>query len=314
MSEAVGCNGVPDRFFPSRDESAWWPMTNAKTWIDVTSTRLNGFAGWLRPCGFAAVAIAFAVPSPALLAQSKALPNAHYFLDAKGEPGVVAGAAIARRVPGVGSYQAVEVAGPKGVQVALAREGQFLPTLEAPVKVGMIVGAVYRVRVTGIPFRPGEELYPTIEVIDRVHAPSGREHRFPIPVVLEEADLRSALDGALVTRVIYLEDSELADPIAVQPNTQAVLDVGPMDNALKSADQLGRPVAILRIGSRVPANLQGDLTDFLYGCPPWIPVAVAPSRAAMVEKGLWPETIPAEPSKLRNEPPESDEPRTPRTW
>lgn len=289
-------------------------MTNTKTSNDEANATLAGFAGWLSQCGIAVAAMACALPCPALLAQTKQLPNVHYFLDAKGEPGGVAGAAIARRVPGVGSYQAVEVSGPKGVQVALARDGQFLHTLEAPVKVGMIVGAVYRVRVTGIPFRPGEELYPTIEVIDRVHAPAGREHRFPVPVVLEEADLRAALDGALVTRVIYLEDNELAEPIAKSPNTQTVLDVGPMDNALKAADQMGRPVAILRIGSRVPANLQGDLTEFLYGCPPWIPVATAPSREAMVEKGLWPETIPVEPSKLRNEPPVNDEPRTPRAY
>jgi hypothetical protein len=289
-------------------------MTNVKTWNDAANARWAGFAGWLSRCGIAAAAIAFALPSPALLAQAKQLPNVHYFLDAKGEPGVVAGAAIARRVPGVGTYQAVEVSGPQGVQVALAQDGQFLHTLNAPVKVGMIVGAVYRVRVTGIPFRPGEELYPSIEIIDRVHAPSGREHRFPIPILLEAGDLRAALDGALVTRVIYLEDNEIAEPIATKPGTQTVLDVGPMDNALKAADQLGRPVAILRIGSRVPANLQGNLTEFLYGCPPWIPVATAPSTDAMVEKGLWPKTIEVEPSKLRSEPPENNEPRTPRTW
>jgi hypothetical protein len=286
-------------------------MTNVIVTKEQVNSGSSGFASWLSRCGIAVAAIAFALPCPALLAQTKQLPNVHYFLGAKGEPGVVAGAAVARRVPGVGSYQALEVTGPTGVQVALARDGQFLHTLEAPVKVGMIVGAVYRVRVTGIPFRPGEELYPTIEVIDRVHAPAGREHRFPIPVVLEESDLRAALDGALVTRVIYLEDNELAEPIAVKPGTQTVLDVGPMDNALKAADQLGRPVAILRIGSRVPANLQGDLTEFLYGCPPWVPVATVPSREAMVEKGLWPETIPVEPGKLRNEPPANDELRTP---
>ncbi len=288
-------------------------MTNLNLWNDAHA-RCAGYAGWLSRCGFAVAAIAFLLPCPALLAQTRQRPNVHYFLDAKGEPGVVAGAAIARRVPGVGSYQAVEVSGPAGMQVALAQDGQFLHTLAAPVKVGMIVGAVYRVRVTSIPFRPGEELYPTIEVIDRVHAPAGREHRFPIPVVLEETDLKAALDGALVTRVIYLEDNELAEPVATTPGTQRVLDVGAMDNALKAADQLGRPVAILRIGSRVPANLQGDLTDFLYGCPPWIPVAVAPTREAMVEKGMWPESIPVEPSKLRNEPPANDEPRTPPVW
>jgi hypothetical protein len=288
-------------------------MTNAKTWNDVANTRLAGLARWLGRSGFALAVVALALPCPALLAQKRQLPNVHYFLDAKGEPGVVAASQIARRVPGVGSYQAVEVSGPKGVQIALARDGQFLHTLEAPVKVGMLVAAVYRIRVTGIPFRPGEELYPTIEVIDRLHAPVGREHRFPIPVVLEESDLRAALDGALVTRVIYLEDNEIAEPVAMPPGSQTVLDVGPMDNALKSADQMGRPVAILRIGSRVPANLQSDLTEFLYGCPPWIPVAPAPSRQGLVEKGLWPEALPVEPTEMRSERPEQDEPRTPPT-
>jgi hypothetical protein len=247
-----------------------------------------------------------------LLAQTRKLPNVHYFLDAGGEPGVVAHAQIARGVPGVGSYQAIEVSGPAGLQVALARDGQFLHTLEAPVKVGMIVGAVYRFRVTGIPFRPGEELYPTLEVIDRIDAPQGREHRFPIPVVLEESDLRQALEGALVTRVIYLEDGENANPMAVKPGQQMVLDVGPMDNALKAADQLGRPVAILRIGSRVPATLQGDLTEFLYGCPPWIPVATVPTRERLTDQGIWPESAPAEyDEKIRSERPGADEPRIP---
>ena len=233
-------------------------------------------------------------------------------MDASREPGVVASAQIARGVPGVGSYQALEVSGPPGLQVALARDGQFLHALEAPVKVGMIVGAVYRIRVTGIPYRPGEELYPTIEVIDRINAPQGREHRFPIPIVLEESDLRHALDGALVTRVIYLEDGEIADPIAVRPGAQQVLDVGPMDNALKAADQLGRPVAILRIGSRVPANLQGDLCEFLYGCPPWIPVFPVPTRQGLTEQGMWPESMPMETSEeFRSERPDKDEPRTP---
>ncbi len=253
------------------------------------------------------------VPSPPLLAQARKLPNVHYFMDASREPGVVAHAQIARGVPGVGSYQALEVSGPPGLQVALARDGQFLHMLEAPVQVGMIVGAVYRIRVTGIPFRPGEELFPTIEVIDRINAPQGREHRFPIPVVLEESDLRHALDGALITRVIYLEDGEIASPVAVAPGSQQVLDVGPMDNALKAADQLGRPVAILRIGSRVPANMQGDLSEFLYGCPPWIPVTPVPTREGLTQRGEWPESTPAEYSDpLRSERPEIDEPRLPR--
>lgn len=267
---------------------------------------------WLWRTSLLAV-LAAVLPCPAAWAQRRQLPNnVHYFLSESGQPGAVAHAQIARGAPGVGSFQAVQVSGPKGLNIALARDGQFLPTLDAPVMVGMLVGAVYRIRVTGIPFRPGDELYPTIEVIDRLYAPAGREHRFPIPIVLEESDLRAALQGSLVTRVIYLEDNEVASPIAARRGEQRVLDVGPTDNALKTADQLGRPVAILRIGSRVPASLQGDLTDFLYGCPPWIPVTPVPDRQAMIDKGMWPDGPSVEASEdLLPERYEVDEPRIP---
>lgn len=240
------------------------------------------------------------------------LPKVHYLLDSRQAPGVVASAQVARQAPGVGTFQAVSVSGPEGLQVALAQGGQFLPPLQAPVTTGMLVGAVYRLRVTNIPYRPGEELYPTVEIIDRIYAPAGREHRFPIPVVLTEEDLRLALDGALVTRVIYLEDSQIAEPVAAQAGTQRTVDVGPTDNALQTADQLGRPVAILRIGSRVPANIHGDLTRFLYGCPPWVPLPTAPVREQLIESGNWPEGSPVEAAQEPfPQPPSQDYPRTP---
>lgn len=249
------------------------------------------------------------------MAQSRpSLPQkVHYLLDANQAPGVVASSQIARGTRGMGTFQAVSISGPPGLQVALARDAQFLPPLEAPVTTGMLVGGVYRFRVTRIPFREGEELYPTLEVIDRIYPPAGREHRFPIPVVLTQEDLRLALDGAMVTRVIYLEDGEIAEPIAATPGEQNTLDVAVADNALQVADQLGRPVAILRIGSRVPMNMNSDLTDFLYGCPPWVPLIVAPDRQTLVESGQWPATAPAEAAaEPYSESPTENAPRTPR--
>lgn len=248
-----------------------------------------------------------------LMAQSgQNLSKVHYLLDSRQAPGTVAAAQIARRSPGVGTFQALSISGPTGMKVALAKDGQFLPTLEAPVTTGMLVGAVYRFRVTGIPFRPGDELYPTVEIIDRIYPPAGREHRFPIPVVLTEDDLHAALAGALVTRVIYLEDSEIAEPIAALAGQQRTTNVGPMDNALQTADQLGRPVAIVRIGSRVPTDTHGDLTHFLYGCAPWIPLPTAPQKEQLIESGQWPEIVPAKAvDRPFSETPSQDYPRLP---
>jgi hypothetical protein len=88
--------------------------------------------------------------------------------------------------------------------------------------------------------------------------------------------------------------------------------VSPADNALQTADQLGRPVAILRIGSRVPANLNGDLTDFLYGSPPWIPLITTPNRQALVESGEWSEVEMRAPTTIPySEPPTEDTTRIP---
>ncbi|MCA9126139.1 MAG: hypothetical protein KDB22_03600 [Planctomycetales bacterium] len=282
----------------------------------------QGLSNFLSPCctvrGLLAVlilAVCPALPSRLAFAQYPVAPtqrlgNVHYLLDSNDPPGYVASAQIARGARGVGSFQPVSIMGPAGLQISLAAEGQFLHSLEAPVTTAMLVGSVYRVRVTNIPFQPGQELYPTIEVIDRVYAPAGREHRYPIPVTLTDEDLRLASQGALVTRVIYLEDGEVADPIAVEPGQQLEHNVNALDNALQVADQLGRPVAILRIGSRVPADLTADLTGFLYGCPPWLPLSPVPTREALVRDGMWPEMAPVVAAEqLFSQPPLEESPR-----
>lgn len=250
--------------------------------------------------------------SEVMAQQRPPLGKVNYLLDASGPPGSVAQSQIARRVNGVGTFQAVSITGPEGIQIGLARDGMFLEPIAAPVTTGMLVGGVYRFRVTNIPLRPGVELFPTVEVIDRINAPAGREHRFPIPLVLTAEDLNLALSGAMVTRVVYLEDSENASPFATSADDQLTRDVGPLDNALQEADRFGKPVAILRIGSRVPTNLQGDLTSFLYGCPPWIPLNTVPNREQMIEQGQW---APVETIERTNQPypetPDQDYPRIP---
>ena len=45
------------------------------------------------------------------------------------------------------------------------------PAEPAPRRVGLLIGAVYRLRVTNIPRAEGMEVFPTIEVIDRTFAP-----------------------------------------------------------------------------------------------------------------------------------------------
>ncbi len=196
-------------------------------------------------------------------------PGVHYRHNGATPPGAIGTWQLERGGPLPGYFQPVEIKAPQGALISLAIEGQFDDPVAAPRLVGMWIAPLYRFKVTGIPFHEGEELFPTIEVIDRLYPPAGQETRFPIPVELIQDDLELALDGKFVTRVIYLEDPDRALPHRQDDGHENWFDVGAGGNPVKMADELGRPVAILRMGGRVPLAGDGQLDPgFLYGCPP----------------------------------------------
>ncbi len=188
-------------------------------------------------------------------------------------PGLIGASQHFRRPQTLGHFQAVEISGPEGMIVSLALDGVFDDAQPAPRRAAFLVGTPYRIRLGGISFQGGEELFPSVELIDRLYSPPKREHRFPIPIVFDEDDIAAALRGDLVTRVVYLEDAEIADPISHGDGIQRVLDVSGTQDALHFADQLGRPVAIIRLGSRTPNQTANtDYSEFLFGCPHWFPI------------------------------------------
>ncbi len=199
-------------------------------------------------------------------------PDAHYLHHGVMPPGAIGARQLRRGGPLPGFYQPVEIKAPRGVLVSLAVENRFDRPTPAPRNAGMLIGAVYRLRVTDIPLAEGMEVFPTIEVIDRTYAPPGQERRFPIPVVLTEEDLKLALAGKFVTRVIFLEDNRRALP--ADAAEQNWFEAAPGQDPLAVADGLGRPVAILRLGARLPDEEHNPF--FFFGSPPFIPFSAAP--------------------------------------
>lgn len=172
---------------------------------------------------------------------------------------------------GTAYFQPIKFSGPKGVKFDLPQNGalgQGEPNLMA----GLMVGAVYRFRITNIPDALGAELYPTVEMIDRTYPPPGLATSFPIPINLSESDLREALLGNLVTRVIYLEDPQTAVPMAEESTSPRAIDIRENEDALAVADQYGRPVAIVRIGSVSPPSAEALKPQFYFGYPTWAPI------------------------------------------
>jgi hypothetical protein len=167
-----------------------------------------------------------------------------------------------------GYFQPVRIRAPQGARIALAMEGAFGPARLGDTLVGMLIGPVYRLQVTNIPHNPGLEIFPTVEVIDRLHPPPGLALRHPIPIELTQQELAMAVQGMFVTRVIYVEAPNQALPIQRNENEeQPWFEARPADDPLTVADGLGRPVAILRIGGRLPSSA-GASAGFLYGAPP----------------------------------------------
>jgi len=195
-------------------------------------------------------------------------PVVHYLDAGPIPPGAIGARQLLRGGPLPGYFQPVEIIAPAGVSVSAAVENHFSPPSPAPLKTALLIGPVYRLRVTRIPLHEGAELFPTIELINRLYPPRGQELRFPVPIELSEQDLKLALEGRFITRIIYLEDPLLAIPGPNGRPQQNWFDVAPKDDPLIVADRLGRPMAILRIGGRVPIDPESPDPVFMYNSPP----------------------------------------------
>lgn len=176
----------------------------------------------------------------------------HYQDKADSPPGVIGQRQLQRGGPLPGYFQPVEVIAPGGTLLSVATESDFSEPKQGKLLAGILIGHVYRLKVGNVFGHAGQEVFPTIEVIDRLYPPPGQAARFPIPIELTQEELNFALDGRYVLRVIYVENPRTAFPIAEEAGKQRYFELPPGDDAMEAADRLGRPVAILRMGSRVP--------------------------------------------------------------
>jgi len=147
--------------------------------------------------------------------------------------------------------QPVEVRGPAGTLLAIETAAGWTPLRPGPLRMGLVVGRPYRLRVGGIPGREGEELFPSIRVLARLATPAGMDWRFPVEIVIDQDDLATASSGAHVRRVVYAScEADHTDPVPA-----GWFDVKPGHDALAVAATLGDPVAEMVLGDRVPPGI-----------------------------------------------------------
>ena len=190
--------------------------------------------------------------------------------------GYVGQGTLLQPLPMEGYYQPVKVILPEGTAVAFAISDSFVVPQEAPIQAGLLVGRVYRFQITQIPYYSGAELYPTLEIINRLYPPPGKENEFPVEVEITQEDLELALSGQLVTRIIYLEDPLNALATPGEEKASLTMTVEPSDNPLTEAQHKGRPMAIFRMGNRQFVFGESD-TTFFFGSPPWLGLPSEPT-------------------------------------
>jgi hypothetical protein len=172
--------------------------------------------------------------------------------------------------PVVGYYQPVKITVPDGARIAFAVNNRFVEREESPYLVGLLLGANYRLRVTDIKFHPGKELFPSVTVLQRTYPPKNSELDYPIQIDLTHEDLELALSGRFVTRVIYLENPQTALPIRGGIGQQITTEAKPNEDPMLIAHNLGKPVAVIQLGGRVPTNRSFADAFFFHGSPPWM--------------------------------------------
>ncbi len=122
--------------------------------------------------------------------------------------------------------------------------------LVAPARYNFPQGALYRLKLTNIPGRPGVELFPSIEVAPTLPRTEAFLAHNAIPVEFTDEDFDQVMTGNFVTKVIYLPDPEFQEPALAGVGTLVSTKLDPGVDPIVEADRKGAIMAIVRLGNK----------------------------------------------------------------
>ncbi len=179
-----------------------------------------------------------------------------------GVPGAVAAVGALTGAAGAGGPQAfvaqrteVRFVGPSGMKISWYTPGPagaaLAPnSLEAPARYNFLQGAIYRLKLSDIPNRPGLELYPTLEVVPA----NGKTATFiahaAVPVLFTEEDFEQVAAGNFLVKVIYLPDPQFQD-LATTGGLDEVVStrLEPGVDPIAEACRRGSILVVVRLGN-----------------------------------------------------------------
>jgi len=151
--------------------------------------------------------------------------------------------------------QAIQVAftGPDGMVIHwdVSTPGAFdSEPLVCPGRYNFPEGAIYRLKLSNIPQRPGVELYPTLEVGPTMPRTAAFLAHNAIPVQFTPEDFDQVLSGNFVTKVIYLPDPEFQELAVAGVETLVSTRLDPGVDPIVEADRRGAILAVIRMGNK----------------------------------------------------------------
>ena len=158
----------------------------------------------------------------------------------------------------------------------VAAPGQFdSEPLVCPGRANFPQGAIYRLKLSSIPGRPGAELYPTLEVGPVMPRSDAFLAHNAIPVLFTPEDFDQVLSGNFVTKVIYLPDPEFQELAVAGVETLVSTRLDPGVDPIVEADRRGAILAIMRLGNKdlqIPGVNGSELQEagvqhVGYNCP-----------------------------------------------
>ncbi len=152
-------------------------------------------------------------------------------------------------LPGAPTTTQVSFVNPPGMTIGWQSGAVYAEDqLVAPARYNFPQAAVYRLKLSDIPNRPGLALYPTLQLFPAAPETSAYLSHVPVPVEVTQEDLDNVRSNNFVTKVVYLPDAEYQDLAIVGVETLVSTRLDPGQDPVALAEQRGTLLAVFRMG------------------------------------------------------------------
>jgi hypothetical protein len=207
--------------------------------------------------------------------------------------GGTTGAGSACRFPA--HRTSVRFVSPIGMQVAWyapsgdGHAGFAGNVLAVPDRYNFAQAAIYRLKLSNLPNRPGVALYPTLEVVPANAKTETFLAHSSVPLAFTEEDFEQVAAGNFVVKVIYLPDPQFQDLATTGPDEVVSTRLEPGVDPVAEACRRGSILLVVRLGN---IDLEAAHTPGMDTPSPYMnnncmmPPGAAPMGAMMPGPGM----------------------------